>query len=98
MQLPVSHEAYDTLDCKRKCRATSCPACSSIAVVCRAYWLSVKCCAFLRLQVSADQYNHLQYEREAEKRTWQGKMQSRDADLQRLQSELQRLTSDLGQR
>ena len=54
--------------------------------------------ACLGAQASADQYNHLQYEREADKRKWQGEMQSRDAELQHLQSELQRLASDLGQR
>ena len=49
-------------------------------------------------QVSADQYNHLQYEREADQRKWQGEMQSRNAELQRLQVELQRLASELAQR
>ena len=50
------------------------------------------------LQVSADQHNHLQYEREADKRKWQGELQQRDTEIQSLQSELQRLASELGQR
>ncbi len=72
--------------------------CLTNEVECGVSWFGVKRSACLGLQVSADQYNHLQYEREADKREWQGEVQSRDAELQRLQSELQRLASDLGQR